>query len=152
MYASGDYVICRSGGVWLVAENDGSSLRLLEHGSGTVKTIPAGSDEIVRPIVSRAAIMEVIDRVAFIRAIQAPGNKSRQQFYDEAMAQYDEIEWVRVIKSVYLRQREKRLLPFEPGYSERAKAYLHGEISVLLQIPLAQVEGYIVSTVANETW
>ncbi|MDR1979620.1 MAG: hypothetical protein LBQ42_12875 [Synergistaceae bacterium] len=151
MYRAGDYVICRNGGVWRVSEADPDKIRLAEHESETINVLPANDEgkEIVRKIISKETILEVIERIGFIRTIQAPNEKARKKFYDEAMAKYDEIEWVKIIKTVYLRRKARQLLPFESAYDEKAKGYLHGEISVLLEIPVNEVEDYISYAIMN---
>ena len=68
------------------------------------------------------------------------------------MAKYEEVEWVKVIKTVYLRQQEKRISPVEMAYEEKARNFFYNEISVLLEIPFDAVEDYIVSAVSKETW
>jgi CarD family transcriptional regulator len=151
MYEIGDYVICRSGGVGRVTGRLDGALRLILHGGedGAVKEVAEDDGEIVRKIMSREAILEVIDRIGFVRTIQAPNDKVRHEFYQEAMAQYDELEWVKVIKTAYMRQQERRLTPTETACSEKAKGYLHGEISVLLDMPADEVGDYIAAAVAS---
>ncbi|MDR0924274.1 MAG: hypothetical protein LBN31_07985 [Hungatella sp.] len=152
MYETGDYVICRNGGVWRVEEHNGGQIHLMEHGSKAVKTISKDCDEIVRRIITKEELEEVIDRIGFIRTIQAPNDKIRNEFFREAMAKYEEVEWVKVIKTVYLRQQEKRISPVEMAYEEKARNFFYNEISVLLEIPFDAVEDYIVSSVSKETW
>ncbi|MDR1621701.1 MAG: CarD family transcriptional regulator [Synergistaceae bacterium] len=149
MYETGDYVICRNGGVWRVSGINADKICLVEHERGTVNLLPANDDELVRKIVSKETILEIVERIGFIRTIQASNEKVRRKLYDEAMAKYDEVEWAKVIKTVYLRQKGKRLLPFEPAYSEKAKSYLHGEISILLEVPVNEVEDYIFYAIAK---
>jgi CarD family transcriptional regulator len=139
----GDYVICKSGGIWRIAGIGDEKIRLVGHESGAMKDLPVINEEIIRKIVPKETILEVIGRVGFIRTIQAPNDKTRKELYDKAMAKYDEIEWIKVIKTVYLRQKARRLMASELAYSEKARGYLHGEISVLLEIPLDEVEDYI---------
>jgi hypothetical protein len=42
-------------------------------------------------------------------------------------------------------------MPYEASFSEEAKKYLHGEISVLLKIPMDGVEDYIASAVSKDS-
>lgn len=153
-YNTGDYVVCRSGGIWRVVCADADTVWLIAHENrnGETKALSVNGDKIVRKIVSEEEILEVIDRVGFICTIQASGDKIRNELYREAMAKFDEIEWVRVIKTVYLRQQEKQPTAAELTYSEKAKSYLHGEISVLLKTPADKVEEAIVSAVSGDTW
>jgi CarD family transcriptional regulator len=152
MYEIGQHVICKSGGVWRVDAIDNREIRLTEHEAGNVKTVPVGGDEIVRGIASKEAILEAIDRAGFIPAVRAPNDKIRIEIFGDAMAEYDEIEWIKVVKSVYLRREERRASSAEIEFAERAKRYLHGEISVLLEIPMDKVETHIADAVSNNDW
>jgi CarD family transcriptional regulator len=150
MYENGDYVICRSGGVWRVAGTDGDTVRLVSHGSGAITLETGGDDEIVRKIASKETILEVIERIPFIRSLQAPNHKARLRLYDQSMAKYDEIEWIKVIKTIYLRQKIMMSLKSpELEYSEKAKDYFHAEVSILLEMPVGDVEDYISDAVSK---
>jgi CarD family transcriptional regulator len=150
MFETGDYVICRSGGVWRVSALDGDQVRLIEHGSGTANILPNGNEEIVRKIASKETILDAIERIAFVRTIQAPTDRARRKLYDEAMSKYDEIEWVKVIKTVFLRQKIMgSLKPSELEYLERAKRFFHAEISILLGMPVEDVEDYVSSAISS---
>lgn len=145
-----DYVVCNSGGVWQVSAVEGDTCTLTSVEDGRVRETPAG--DIRRTVISRDAMQDVISRIPYVRTIQAPSDKVRLEFYREAMAAFDEIEWVRVVKSVYLRGQDKRLSSAEVACGERAKGYLHGEIAALLGIPYADVEEHIAASVAADTW
>jgi CarD family transcriptional regulator len=150
MYETGDYVICRRGGVWRVIAIENDNISLAEREIGTVIVLSRNDEEIVRKISSKETVMEAIERIPFIRSIKAANAKTRTKLYDEAMSKYDEIEWVKVIKTVYLRKKIMMTLKHpELEYGDRAKGYLHGEISVLLEMPMAQVEDYIASVVSK---
>ena len=152
MYENGDYVICRSGGVWRVTETGGDKIRIERHESGAVNILPETDGEIVRKISSKETILDAIERIPFIRSLQAPNDKTRRKLYDQSMSKHDEIEWIKVIKTIYLRQNiMSNLKPSELSYGEKAKGYLHGEISVLLEMPLDEVESYIASTFSKNS-
>jgi CarD family transcriptional regulator len=137
--------------VWRIDAIDESSVCLAEHAGGNTRTVPVRKNDIVRTIAPKDEILEAIDRVCFIRTIQAPNDKVRREFYEEAMAKYDEIEWIKVIKSVYRRKQGGRLMQGEAEYAGRAKSYFHSEISVVLGIPVDEVEAYI-SAAASIQW
>ncbi|MDR3263543.1 MAG: hypothetical protein LBT30_04465 [Clostridiales bacterium] len=143
MYNKGDYLILKNGGIWHVDSVEDDDVSLTEHGGGSVILLPQKSKDIVRTVVSKEAITEVIDRIPFICTIQAPKDSVRKELYDTAMEAYDEIEWVRIIKTIYLRCQEGRLMESELAYGKRAKGFLYGEISVLLDIPADKAEEYI---------
>jgi CarD family transcriptional regulator len=149
IYKQGDYVICSSGGVWRVDSVDESGIRLSAHISGNTRKVPIRDNDIVRTVAPKEKILDAIDRICFIRTVQAANNRMRMELYEEAIAKYDEIEWIKVIKSVYLRKQGGRLFRGEAEYAERAKSYFHGEISAVLGIPAGEVEEYISAAVSK---
>lgn len=108
------------------------------------------SGEYKRAISTREDLEELIERMPYIQTIQAPNGKARKELYQLAMDQYDDVEWVKVIKSVYLRMKEERYEPFEPEYAEKAKDYLYKEISLQFDIPFEQVEDYLNETIEKQ--
>lgn len=153
MYKPGDYVLCKSGGVWRVTAVHEGQVELKSHENpGEIQTLPVDSGEIVRGVIPVEELQDVLSRIPYTRTIQAPGAKVRMEFYRDAMEKYDELQWVRVIKTVYMQEREKRLMPDEREYGMRAKRYLHGEISALLGIPFDQVEEFIATSIADDVW
>lgn len=152
MYKIGDYVICRSGGVWLIEELSQNSCRLRRYDNNDVQSADPESDEIVRCISSKADIEEVIDRVGFIRTVQAPNDRLRLSFLEESMAEFDDVEWVKVIKTVYLRAQERPVSEKEQTLANRAKNFFYSEVSIVLDMPLPEVEGYISGCVEQDNW
>lgn len=121
-----------------------------EYPGGRRRTVDQG--QLVRKVSGRAVVEDAVERAGFLRVIQAPNDRVRRQLYDEAMEKYDEIQWIQVIKSVYWRAREGRLMDGEEAYASRAKGYFHAEVSLLLGIPVEQVEEYIAQSIAKEDW
>lgn len=153
MFNIGEYVICSKGGVWKVMDIVEDKYHLQKHESDDRIIVPiAEPGEIVRGISSKEKILDVIDRVGFITTIKAPNDKIRKELYEDALKEFDEVEWIKVIKSSYLRKQDGRLMQGETEYAEIAKSYLHGEISVVLGMPVNEVEGYISSAVYNDKW
>ena len=78
-------------------------------------------DGFVREISTGEELEELIERMPYIQTIQAPNGKARKELYQLAMDEYDDVSWVKVIKSVHLRMEANRYDEFEPNYMERAK-------------------------------
>lgn len=152
MYKCGDYVICKGGGVWKIVEENLDSLKLKEYINGLEKTIPINDEEIIRLICSKEAIEEAVDRVGFIQTLKAPNDKTRKEIYNSVMGEYDEISWISIIKTIYIREKDHRLMPLELEYSKKAKEYFHSEVSILLNIPYKDVEKYISDKVLKDSW
>lgn len=116
------------------------------------KNIKADSKMLLRKVISKDDLTDILSRIPYIRTIQAPNNKILEELYETAMAAYDELEWIRVIKTAYLRKEEGKQMPFEEKYSRQAKNYFHLEISVIMDIPFDKVEDYIASAIADDLW
>ena len=83
----------------------------------------------------------------YITTIDASNKRTRKVLYDMAMEEYKDVEWVRVIKSVYLRMSDHKYEDFEPNYLNKAKDFLYGEISKQFDIDIAEVEKFVCSAV-----
>lgn len=152
LYKEGDYVIRRSGGVWLVIYAADGIYSLREYESGKCDSSPFDGEDIIRLIADKEKILDAISRVGFITVINVPNEKIRKELYEDAMREYDEIEWIKVIKSAYLRKHNGRLFEGEASLAEQAKRYFHCEISIVLGIPVSGVEAYISNAVSEDKW
>jgi len=160
MFAVNDYVVCKKDGVCRIADIRPVSGRetkadlpfyILEpflHPGDTV-SLPVGSDLIARRIMTREEATEILDRVPYIRTIQAPREKIRNEFYAEAMDSFECIEWIKIIKTVYVRKKDGLLSDTELAYEAAAQKYFYSELAVVLGIPYDAVEKYIVRYVKN---
>lgn len=101
------------------------------------------SEDYIREISSQADLEELIERMPYIRTIQAATSKGRKELYQMAMDEYDDVEWVKVIKSAYLRVQENRYEEYELEYAKMAKEFLYQEISLRLDVPFEKVEEYL---------
>ena len=104
-------------------------------------------DGIIREVSTKEELSELMERMPYIQTIQAPNGKVRKELYELSMKQYDDVEWVKVIKSVYLRMEDRRYEDFEPGYMEKAKQFLYREIAVRFEIPYEEVEQFVNDTI-----
>lgn len=102
---------------------------------------------IIREVSTKEELFELMERMPYIQTIQAPNGKVRKELYELSMKQYDDVEWVKVIKSVYLRMEDRRYEDFEPGYMEKAKQFLYREIAVRFEIPYEEVEQFVNDTI-----
>ena len=101
------------------------------------------TEDIIRKISTKEALEELVERMPYIQTIQASNAKSRKELYELSMSEYDDLEWVKVIKSVYLRMEDHHYEDFEPEYAERAKHFLYGEFSIRFNIHFEEVESFL---------
>lgn len=119
-----------------------------ERGIQRVKDVVG--DEIIREVSSREELEELIERMPYTRTIQAPNGRIRKELYQEAMGKYDDLEWVKIIKSVHLRVEDRNYEPYELEFLEKAQRYLYGELAVVFEIPFDQVETYLNETITRQ--
>ena len=100
-------------------------------------------ERIIRPISTKEELEELLERIPYIQTIQAPSSKARKELYQYAMSEYDDIAWVKVIKSVYLRMEDKHYEEYEPQYMEKAKEFLYGEIAIQFTLDIENVDDFI---------
>lgn len=99
-------------------------------------------------MLSRDEAMELIERLPFIRTIQAPNDRVLEEFFEEAMAKNDCLEWIKIIKTCYIRQQDvsKKRRPLSPraaAMGEKANALFQAEIAAALEMPLEEVDPFI---------
>lgn len=151
MFQMQDTVMVRNSGICVIEALDAQTmvLRPVRHPQKELRLPVSAASDRVRRLMSREEAEELLDRIPYIRTIQAPNDKVRMEFYQEAMEKNAGLEWIQVIKSVYLRKQERRLSAEELSLYERAKEYAYSELAAVLEIPLEQVEDYICQHVAN---
>ncbi len=160
MFACNEYVFHESGGVCRIDEIKAAPLENMPAGrlyyimkpvndQNSVIYIPVDSEQIfLRKLMDRTQAQELLDDIPFIRTIDESNAKLLRAKYVELMKTHDPVEWVRVIKTVYLRSdvqngHGKRLSETERSFAETAKRHLHTELSLALDVPREQMEAYI---------
>lgn len=100
-------------------------------------------NDFIREISTRVELEELMERMPYIQTIQAPNAKLRKELYELAMKEYDDVEWVKVIKSVYIRMQDKKYDDYESDFMRKAKQFLYGEIAVRFSVPYNKVEDFV---------
>lgn len=106
-------------------------------------------------MLSRDEALELIDRMPYIRTINAPNDKILEELFEEAMAKGEPVEWIKVIKTCYVRQHDntsksKPISDKQKEAGENAKLLLQSELAVALGINISEVEGYINFRIAQD--
>lgn len=102
---------------------------------------------IIREISTKDELTELMERMPYIQTIQAPNGKARKELYELSMKKYDDVEWVKIIKSVYLRMEDRRYDDFETEYMKIAKKFLYQEMALRFLLPFDEIEHFIYKTV-----
>jgi CarD family transcriptional regulator len=99
--------------------------------------------------------LELIERLPFITTLKLPNEKVRMSVYEASIESDDPIDWVKVIKSSYVREHAKpgataQLDKQEIQYVESARKRLQAELAEALSIQEEEVDGYIVTYLQQE--
>ncbi len=108
MYKIHDYVIVNDYHVYQVVQVNQFYYTL----SSLINThtINVDSTSIIKRVPSIDNINEVIERIPYIRTLQIENDRFRQEIYQKTIATFDEVDLIKIIKSIYIRKKEKKIL------------------------------------------
>lgn len=101
---------------------------------------------IMRKITSRQEAEALIQSLPNVEQLQIENDKYREAEYREALKTNNCAEWLRVIKTIYLRNCDRKR-PRQPDdrFLRMAEDLLYGELAVPLGIPKEQVREQILA-------
>ena len=102
----------------------------------------------MRPVLTPEEASKLIDEIPEIEELWIANEKLREAQYKECMKSCDCKEWIKIIKTLYLRKRArsaqgKRITSTDEKYLRMAEDYLYTELEIPLGIPKARMEAYI---------
>ena len=160
MFGKGEFVVCGSKGVCTVEKvttldmpgvDKAKEYYVLKpvynHGTTVYVPVDAG-EESMRCVLSASEANKLIGRMDDIAPIAIANDKLLEQEYRVCMRTNLCEEWVRILKTTYLRKvkRQKmgrKVTAVDAKYSRIAEDSLYGELAVALGIPRDQVEAYV---------
>lgn len=105
--------------------------------------------------MTKEEALEIIDRMPYIRTIQVAKDQLRLELYRDALSCDDPVEWIKIIKTNYVRQHDKsagkRPSDEERNLAGQAQTKLHRLLSEALSIKEDDLERYIEDRISN-TW
>jgi CarD family transcriptional regulator len=165
MFEKGEYIIYGTSGVCRVEEitemkDFNGELRpyyVLAPSSqkgGKIFTPVENARTPMRRIMTRDEAEELIDRIPGIQELWITNEKQREELYKGCMKTCDCGEWIRIIKTLYLRRvertaRGKKITSVDERYLKMAEDYLYSELELVLGIPKNRVEQYIGDRIAE---
>ena len=167
MFKIGEYIIYGFNGVCRV-ENVGTirlsgiekerlyyTLHPFGEKEGTIYTPVDNQKTLMRPILTKKEAKELLDEISGIDSLWITDERTREMTYKEVMNKCDSREWVRIIKTLYLRRKEriaegKKITASDEKYLRLAEENLYSELSVALEIPRNQMEEYITDYIAQK--
>lgn len=160
MFEIGDYIVCGSNGICTV-ENistidvpDVDPERLYYilqpvYTKTSVVYIPVDNEKIImRKVMTKEEVKELIDHIPEIETIGERNDKLREERFKECMRHYDCEDWIKVIKTLYIRKQERvergqKVTATDARYLKAAEDQLYCEFSMALGIERNQVEAFI---------
>lgn len=111
--------------------------------------VPVDSDKtVMRRIITGKEAEELIQKIPDIQEIRVEDDKLREEKYKECMRTCECQDWVRIIKTLYVRIQKrlaqgKKVTVTDERYFRIAEDNLYSELSLALNIPKEEMEQYI---------
>ena len=165
MFQVGEYIVCDHNGVYQVlAVTEMPELKKdvlyyqLEpvYSRGSRIFVPVDSNKLVmRRVFTEEEVETLLKEIPSIETIWISNEKKREEQYREVARKYDCREWVKIIKTIYLRKRNRRMegkkiTYIDEKYMKLAEENLYGEISIPLKISPDRVERFIRDRIENK--
>lgn len=164
MFEKDEYVVYGNSGVCKVVETTkmkvpGAAVDKLYYSlepvydKGSRLFVPVDSKKVkIRPVLTKKEADALLGRVKEIDVLWVKDEKNREQTYKEAIRACSCEEWVRIIKTLYIRKKTrlaegKKVTSSDAKYLHMAEENLYGELSVVMGIPKDEMGAYILSKV-----
>lgn len=167
MYQKGQYIIygirgvCEVTDVITIDRPDGPKGRLYYelrpyYQKDSKIVAPVDSEKtITRPLLSREEAMKLINSISEVSEMEVINDKQREERYKEALKTCDCRVWVSMIKTLYLRRKDrleqgKKMTDLDERYFKTAEDNLYSELALSLGMPREEMAGYITERVLAE--
>ena len=103
---------------------------------------------IMRPTMTREDALALIDQIQNVETLWIGDERRREAEYKEAVRKCDCREYVKIIKTIYLRKKErladgKKVTAVDERYFTIAEDNLYGELSVALDMDKVQAKAFV---------
>lgn len=161
MFEIGDYIIYGNHGVCKVIDIGGLDIAGFDKNkkcytlqpvfskASTLYT-PVDNDKVlIRKVISNDEAKELINHIPKVPLLWIENDKQREETYKDTLRKHDCMEWVKIIKTLYVRKQErltegKKLTFTDEKYLSIAKEYLYGELAIALDRDKDEIEELIV--------
>ena len=108
----------------------------------------------MRAVLTKEEADVLIENIPVIEELWVGNDKLREEKYKETMRSCDCRDWIKIIKTLYMRKKEriaqgKKTTAMDEKYLRMAEENLYSELSFVLGIPKEQMEGYIIKCMAK---
>lgn len=115
---------------------------------GSTAYVPVDTAEsALRPVISNDEANLLIAHLKDIPVLEVPSEKLLEQEYKGCMKSNDCTQWVKLIKTIYLRKKKRldegrRETAIDSKYGKLAESSLFGELSVAMNISKGEVQSF----------
>lgn len=160
MFEKGDFIVYGNTGVCEV--KDITTLRMkdvpkdrlyyllspVHHKESKIFTPVDSGKTVMRAVLTKEEAEELIDGIPEINELWVSNDKLREEKYKETMKSCECRDWIKIIKTLYLRKQEriaqgKKTTAMDDRYLRLAEENLYSELSLALGIPKEEMEEYI---------
>lgn len=166
MFEVGDYVmhgtcgVCRVESIGNMKSTVDAEERLyytlgpINAKSSTIFSPVDNQKMIMRPIMSKAEALALIQEIKSIQPLEIVDEKRREEVYRQALKKYDTKEWVKIMKSSYKRKQArilegKKVTACDEKYLQLAENHLIAELAIPLEIAPKEAEELIIRELIN---
>lgn len=130
------------------------TLRPVYDEGGTLYVPVESEKKQLRKVMSNEEASRLIEEMPSIETLDISEEKRREGIYKDALFQNQCRAWVSLIKTSYLRNRErisvgKKVINVDDRYLNSAERFLYGELAVALGISKEKVREYISEKIMN---
>ena len=160
VFEIGEHVVCGNKGVCVIEDITTLNISGVDkerkyyilkpkYQSGSTVYVPVDSSkEPMRRVLSLEEARKLIDIIPELPLIDIANDKLTEQIYRECMRANKCEEWVRIIKTIYLRkqmrlQAGRKVTAVDAKYFHLAEENLYGELAVALGLSREDVEAFI---------
>lgn len=103
---------------------------------------------IMRPTMTREDALKLIDQIQDVETLWVGDERRREAEYKEAVRKCDCREYVKIIKTIYLRKKKrmadgKKVTAVDERYFAMAEDNLYGELAVALDMDKVQAKAFV---------
>lgn len=168
MFEIGEYVVCGNKGVCSVEDITTLDISGVDkerkyyilkpkYQAGSTVYVPVDSSgESMRRVLQREEARKLIDQIPEIPLLVITNDKLSEQTYKECMRKNCCEDWVKIIKTIYLRKQKRiqagrKVTAVDAKYFHLAEESLYGELAVALDMNREDVEAYITGEIDGRT-
>lgn len=160
MFQSGEYVVYGFSGICQIKKTMELCMPGSDHAGTYYAMVPLQNDDsivytpvdskksMIRRIMTAEEAKRLITLIPDIEPFDIENDKYREEKYKEVMKTCDPKEWIRIIKTLWMRNKirsraGKPSTSMDTRYLKAAKDYLYTELSVALDKDMETIENFI---------